>query len=140
MSNDELNIKSRDKLSSLFTNSETKSFVLNSNIDNSDELMANKIDPPLTIINSANSRELLKFDKSFTIHEEDDEEVLKEFDENLKEIEKGFTEKLNLNEQEVEMVVEEKRNLLQLQNDSLKLAPNQVIYRIFSFLQILIHF
>jgi hypothetical protein len=137
MSNEELNSKSRDRLSSIFTNSETKSFVLNA-IDEQVVIKNASIDTspmqPQNIFNTTNSREMLKFDKSFTIHEEDDEEVLKEFDENLKEIEKGFNDKLNLNEplpqQQEEVVedqIEENRKLLVASTDSSNL-PNQVIY------------
>lgn len=131
ISNDELNSKSKDKLSSMFSNSEAKSFVLNA-LDVADTFMdynnksaSMESDVMMTngMGNTVNSREFMKFDKSFTIHEEDDEEVLKEFDKDLKEIESNFDKKFNLNEEfpmneddtnnEIENEIEESKNLIQ---------------------------
>ena len=103
-SNDELNSKSKEKLSSFFTNSDTKSFILNGIDVETDGNGVNKSassSPHLTSANAlhgANSRELLMFDKSFTIHE-NDEEVLDDFDDKLKAIENNFNEKFSFKQE-----------------------------------------
>jgi hypothetical protein len=93
-SNDEISSKSREKF--IYSNNDTKSFVLNANII--DEVDNKRESPPPQQIHASNSREMFKFDRSFTIHE-DNEEVLNNFDDNLKEIENNFNSRLTFDEE-----------------------------------------